>query len=637
MKRIAARLKPRPLPPVSVPCSPPQPPANVSSSSLLSEFTKLCHQQDLPRAMKALDDLETHGLRADPAVYSDLLNACLSRRAAPLAIRLQSHILSSPHSPHTFLLNMLLSIYVKLRLLPQARSLFDEMPQRNVVSWTTIISAHANVPELSHNALHFLVSMLRHGVTPNMFTYSSVLRACGCVSHLVQLHSSIYKHGLESDVFVRSALIDAYSKWGLPQEALRVFDEMPTGDLVVWNSVIAAFAQNSNGHEALHLFKRMKRAGFDPEQSSLTSVLSACTSLALLELGRQAHVHVFKYHQDLILNNALLDMYCKCGGVEDANTIFTRMADKDVVSWSTMIAGLAQNGYSREALKLFDSMKDSSTQPNYITLLGVLFACSHAGLVEDGWCHFRSMKKLYGIEPGREHYACMLDLLARAGKLNKAVELINEMGFEPDGAMWRTLLDGCRVHKNVDLAMHAAEQILKLNPQDAGSYILLSNIYANAGRWDDAAGIRKVMNEKGIKKQPGCSWIEVGKQIHTFVLGDESHPQINEIKIQLESLIQRLVRAGYVPDLNFVMKDLEGEEQRGDCLRYHSEKLAVVFGIMNLPKGQTVRIRKNLRICGDCHLFVKLASKLEKRTIVIRDPIRYHHFHDGACSCGDYW
>ncbi|CAI0456724.1 unnamed protein product [Linum tenue] len=302
-----------------------------------------------------------------------------------------------------------------------------------------------------------------------------------------------------------------------------------------------------------------------------------------------------------------------------------------------MIAGLAQNGYSREALKLFDSMKDSSTQPNYITLLGVLFACSHAGLVEDGWCHFRSMKKLYGIEPGREHYACMLDLLARAGKLNKAVELINEMGFEPDGAMWRTLLDGCRAHKNVDLAMHAAEQILKLNPQDAGSYILLSNIYANAGRWDDVAGIRKVMNEKGIKKQPGCSWIEVGKQIHTFVLGDGSHPQINEIKIQLESLIQRLVRAGYVPDLNFVLKDLEGEEQREDSLRYHSEKLAVVFGLMNLPKGQTIRIRKNLRICGDCHLFVKLATKLEKRTIVIRDPIRYHHFHDGACSCGDYW
>ncbi|CAN1805165.1 Pentatricopeptide repeat-containing protein At2g03880, mitochondrial [Linum perenne] len=626
MKRIAARLKP----------SPPAIPYSSSSASLISEFTQLCYQQDVPRAMKALDVLESQRLWGDPLAYSQLLKSCFSRRDVPQAVRLQSHLLSSPQSTHSFLLNILLGVYVKLRHLPHARNLFDKMPERNVISWTTVISAHANVPDLSHKSLDYLVSMLRHGVTPNMFTYSSVLRACTSVSHLAQLHCSIFKHGLESDVFVRSALIDAYSNWGRLETALSVFDEMVTADLVVWNSIIAAFAHNSDGHKAMDLFKRMKRSGFMPEQSSLTSVLTACTSLALLELGRQVHVHVFKYDQDLILNNALLDMYCKCGSLEDANAIFTRMVDKDVISWSTMIAGLAQNGFSRQALELFESMKGSIIKPNYITLLGVLFACSHAGLVEDGWHYFRSMKKIYGIDPGREHYACMLDLLARAGKLQEAVELMDEMDFEPDVVMWRTLLDGCRVHKNVDLAMHAAEKIMKLNPEDAGSYIILSNIYANAQRWDEVAKIRKVMNEKGIRKEPGCSWVEVDKQIHAFILGDESHPQISDINAQLDLLIQRLIGAGYVPDTNFVLKDLEGE-QREDSLRYHSEKLALMFGLMNLPKGQVIRIRKNLRICGDCHRFVKLVTKLEKRSIVIRDPIRYHHFSDGVCSCGDYW
>ncbi|KAB1209876.1 hypothetical protein CJ030_MR6G004358 [Morella rubra] len=607
----------------------------AGSSSLLDEFTKFCYQRDLPRAMKAMDAMQRHGIRADSITYSELIKCCLARGAFKEGKLVHEHLFSNGHQPKTFLTNILLNMFVKFNLLDEAQALFDRMPERNVVSWTTIISAYTNA-KLNDRALEFLLLMLRQGVMPNMFTYSSVLRACDGLSILKQLHSSIIKAGLESDVFVRSALIDVYSKFGELQDALGVFNELVTGDLVVWNSIIGGFAQNSDGDEALNLYKSMKKAGFPPDQSTLTSVLRACTGLALLELGRQVHVHILKFDRDLILNNALLDMYCKCGSTEDANFVFTTMLEKDVISWSTMIAGIAQNGFSREALGLFQSMKDSGVKPNYITILGVLFACSHAGLMEDGWYYFKSMKKLFGIDPGREHYGCIIDLLGRAGKLDQAANLIHEMECEPDAVTWRTLLGACRVHRNVDLAIHAAKQILKLDPEDAGTYILLSNIYANSQSWDGVAEVRRTMKDRGIKKEPGCSWIEVNKRIHAFILGDNSHPQIDEINRQLNQLIHRLMGVGYVPDTNFVLQDLEGE-QREDSLRYHSEKLAIVYGMMSLSMAKTIRIRKNIRICGDCHIFAKLVTKMEQRPIVIRDPIRYHHFRDGVCSCGDYW
>lgn len=585
--------------------------------------------------MNALHSMQQHTIWADSVTYSELIKCCLSRGAIKEGKLIHQHVFSNGYEPKTFLINNLLSMYVKFNLLDEAQALFDQMRERNVVSWTTMIAAFANT-KLNDKALHFLILMLRDGVRPNMFTYSSVLRACCGLPNLRQLHCSIIKTRLDSDVFVRSSLIDIYSKWGELQNALRIFNEMLPSDLVVWNSIIGGFAQNSDGDEALILFKSMKRVGFVANQVTLTSVLRACTSLALLELGRQVHVHVVKFNQDLILNNALLDMYCKCGSLDDANNAFIHMVEKDVISWSTMIIGLAQNGFSREALELFEAMKTTGTKPNYITILGVLFACSHAGLVADGMYYFESMKKLFGIDPGREHLGCMVDLLGRAGKLDEAVKLIQEMESKPDTVTWRSLLGACRVHKNMYLAEYAAKQILDLEPDDVGAYILLSNIYANSQKWDDVAEVRKVMKLKGVRKEPGCSWIEVNKKIHAFILQDNSHPEIDEITRQLSELIGRLKEVGYVPDTNFVLHDLEGE-QKEDSLLYHSEKLAIVYGIMSLIRGKTIRIRKNLRICGDCHVFTKLLSKMEDQNIVIRDPIRYHHFRDGICSCGDYW
>ncbi|KNA12600.1 hypothetical protein SOVF_124410 [Spinacia oleracea] len=579
--------------------------------------------------------LENHGLMADSVAYSELIKSCISKKAIEEGKLVHKHLLSNGNQPKSFLLSMLVNMYVKFNLLGEAEKLFDKMPERNVVTWTTMISAYSNA-KIGRKALEFLILMLRDGVIPNMYTFSSVLRACDGMLSLRQIHCGLFKYGLESDVFVRSALIDVYAKWGELDNALAVFEEFVTGDLVVWNSIIGAFAQNSDSDEALNLFKRMKRAGFAAEQATLTSTLRAVTGLSLLELGRQVHVHVVKYDQDLILNNALLDMYCKCGGLDDARLFFTQMKERDVITWSTMIIGLAQNGFSKEALSLFEKMKQTGTKPNYITIVGVLFACSHAGLLEEGWYYFQSMKKLFGVDPGREHYGCMIDLLGRAGKLDDAVKLLHEMNCEPDVVTWRTLLGACKIHKNAEIAIYSAKKILKLEPDDVGTYILLSNIYENSQRWEDAMNVRKTMKERGLRKEPGCSWIEVDKRIHAFIFRDTSHPQIDDIIRELNRLVLKLRGIGYIPETNFILQDVEGE-QKEDSLQYHSEKLAIVFGLMSLPRESVIRIRKNLRICGDCHLFAKLVAKTEKRIIVIRDQVRYHHFQDGKCSCGDYW
>uniref|UniRef100_A0A0A9CJK2 DYW domain-containing protein n=1 Tax=Arundo donax TaxID=35708 RepID=A0A0A9CJK2_ARUDO len=246
------------------------------------------------------------------------------------------------------------------------------------------------------------------------------------------------------------------------------------------------------------------------------------------------------------------------------------------------------------------------------------------------------MEKLFGILPEREHHNCMVDLLGQAGKLDEAVEFIHGMSFEPDSVIWRTLLGACRMHKNANLAAYAAREILKVEPDDQGARILLSNIYADLQQWTDAEKSWKTMRDRGVKKEPGRSWIELEKQVHVFIAGDLSHPCSDAIVQELNRLIRRINSLGYVPQTEFVLQDL-GSEQKEDLLKHHSEKLAVAFGTMQAMEGKPIRIMKNLRICGDCHTFAKLVSKSERKMIIIRDPVRFHHFQDGVCSCGDYW
>jgi len=265
-----------------------------------------------------------------------------------------------------------------------------------------------------------------------------------------------------------------------------------------------------------------------------------------------------------------------------------------------------------------------------------LSACCHARLVDDGRHYFNLMNHYYHISPAMEHYCCMVDLLGRAGHLNEAMDFINRMPLKPEAAVWRSLLGACGIHINVELGEHVAQRLFELEPEKAANYVLLSNLYAKAGRWDGIGNVRKMMKDKKVKKKPGCSWIEVNRKVYAFVGGDRSHPQTESIYAMLETLSGKIKEAGYVVDTSFMLHDVE-EEQKAYGLFHHSEKLALAFGVITISPGIPIRITKNLRVCGDCHSAIKLISKTVEREIFVRDASRFHHFKDGKCSCGDYW
>ncbi|MBA0657456.1 hypothetical protein Goklo_009740 [Gossypium klotzschianum] len=402
--------------------------------------------------------------------------------------------------------------------------------------------------------------------------------------------------------------------------------------------MIAGYAQSGYSEEALRLFVDMKRDGERLNRSSFACALSTCAHIAALELGMQLHGRLVKagYESGSFVGNALLLMYCKCGGIEEACSAFEEIMEKDIVSWNTMIAGYARHGFGKEALKIFESMKAAGVKPNDTTMVGVLSACSHAGLVDRGMEYFYSMTQDYGITANLQHYNCMVDLLGRAGRLDETQKLIRNMPFEPDAATWGALLGASRIHGNTKLAEMAAELIFEMEPENAGMYVLLSNLYAASGRWADVSKMRLKMRDTGVKKVPGCSWLEVQNKIHTFSVGDSCHPDRDKIYAYLEELDLKMKREGYVSSIKLILHDVD-EEEKEHMLKYHSEKLAVAYGILSIPAGRPIRVMKNLRVCEDCHNAIKYISKIVGRLIILRDSNRFHHFREGSCSCGDYW
>jgi pentatricopeptide repeat protein len=329
-------------------------------------------------------------------------------------------------------------------------------------------------------------------------------------------------------------------------------------------------------------------------------------------------------------------MYCKCGDLEGACRLFGEMRTRDVVAWNAMISGYAQHGDGREAIRLFEKMKDKGVEPNWITFVAVLTACIHTGLCDFAIQCFEGMQEAYGIKPRVDHYSCMVDLLCRAGLLERSVNLIRSMPFEPHPSAYGTLLAACRVYKNLEFAEFAAGKLIEQNPQSAGAYVQLANIYAAANQWADVSRVRRWMKDNAVVKTPGYSWVEIKGVIHEFRSNDRLHPQLHLIHGKLGQLEERMKAMGYVPDLDFALHDVE-ESLKVQMLMRHSEKLAIAFGLISTAPGLTLRIFKNLRICGDCHNAAKLISKIEDREIILRDTTRFHHFRGGHCSCRDYW
>ncbi|KAA0044370.1 hypothetical protein IC582_017508 [Cucumis melo] len=602
------------------------------------------------------------------------LQLCARRQSASAAGKLHSQIIKAGFDKSSLLSNTLLDVYGKCGLIPQALQLFDEMPHRDHVSWASILTAHnkALIPRRTLSMLNIMFT--NDGLQPDHFVFACIVRACSSLGYLrlgKQVHARFMLSFFCDDEVVKSSLIDMYTKCGQPDDARAVFDsilfknsvswtsmisgyarsgrkceamdlflQVPVRNLFSWTALISGLIQSGHGIFSFSLFNEMRREGIDiVDPLVLSSVVGGCANLALLELGKQIHglVIALGFESCLFISNALVDMYAKCSDILAAKDIFYRMPRKDVISWTSIIVGTAQHGKAEEALTLYDEMVLSRIKPNEVTFVGLLYACSHAGLVSRGRELFRSMTTDYSINPSLQHYTCLLDLLSRSGHLDEAENLLNEIPFKPDEPTWASLLSACKRHNNLEMGVRIADRLLDLKPEDPSTYILLSNVYAGAEMWESVSKVRKLMNSMEVRKKPGYSSIDFGKDSQVFHAGEScDHPMKNEIFNLLKDLDAEMRKRGYVPNTSFVLYDIEQQEKEKQ-LFWHSERLAVAYGLLKAVPGTIIRIVKNLRICGDCHNVLKFISDIVKREIVVRDATRYHHFKEGKCSCNDFW
>ncbi|CAK9178456.1 unnamed protein product [Ilex paraguariensis] len=691
-------------------------PLNIRDSVCYNAMiTAYSHNDDGHAAIELFNDMRRKSFRPDNFTYTSVLGALsLIADRETHCEQLHGVVVKSGTGLVTSVVNALISVYIKCAssplsssswLMGAARKLFGEMPVKDELSWTTIITGYVRNDNLDaarqvfegmdenlvvawnaiisgyvhkgfvSEALDMFIKMHLLGIKLDEFTYTSVLSACadtGLFLHGKQVHAYILRTeaetGRDFSLSVNNALITLYWKCGNVDEALKIFNRMTIRDLVSWNAILSAyvsagkitnaksffdampernpltwtvmisgFAQNGFGEESLKLFNEMRLDGFEPCDYAFAGAITSCAVLAALEQGRQLHAQLVRlgFNSSLSAGNALITMYARCGIVEAAHCVFLTMPSVDSISWNAMIAALGQHGHGVQALHLFEQMLKEDILPDRITFLTVLTACSHAGLVKEGRRYFDSMYALHGISPGEDHYARLIDLLCRAGKFSEAKDVMKSLPFEPGAPIWEALLAGCRLHGKMDLGIQAAERLFELMPQHDGTYILLSNIYATVGLWDDVAKVRKLMRDRGVKKEPGCSWIEVDNKVHVFLVDDTMHPEVQAVYNYLEELRLKMRKQGYVPDTKYVLHDMESE-QKEYVLSTHSEKLAVAYGLLKLPLGALIRVFKNLRICGDCHNAFKFMSKVVGREIIVRDGKRFHHFKDGECSCGNY-
>nr|XP_043634429.1 pentatricopeptide repeat-containing protein At1g20230 [Erigeron canadensis]XP_043634430.1 pentatricopeptide repeat-containing protein At1g20230 [Erigeron canadensis] len=685
-----------------------------SFSTLIHSYSKHknhnCENTNHHEIIFLLSKMLSFGLLPDTHIIPSVIKSCTALRDTKNGKMIHGYCVINGFFQDSFVLSSLLHFYVKCCRLWDARKVFDEMSEPDVVSCSALVSGYARQGCVNEAKMVF-GKMREFGVEPNLVTWnglvagfnqsgncleavmvfqemclcgfkpdgmtvSSIVPSVGDLGDLllgVQIHGYVFKVALLSDKCVVSALIDMYGKCSSTVEMSRVFDEMCFKDVgacnalisgfarngltedalakfkelrkkelelnvVSWTSIIACCSQHGKDMEALELFREMQVSGVKPNAVTIPCLLPACGNIAALMHGKSAHGFSLRTG---ILNNvyvgsALIDMYANCGRIKFARICFDRMPVRNIVCWNAIMGGYAMHGNANEVIKIFRLMEQSDQKPDFITFTSLLSACSHSGFTEQGERFFNKMTKEYGMKPRVEHYACLVTLLSRAGKLKEAYSTIEQMPFEPDACVWGALLSSCRVHGNVNLAEVAANKLFELEPNNPGNYVLLSNIYANKGLWKEVDRVRDLMKSMGMRKNPGCSWIEIKNKVHMLLAGDRSHPQMAEISEKMDNLVMEMKKAGCLPVTSFVLQDVEDQEKE-HILCGHSEKLAVVLGILNTSQGSTIQVIKNLRICGDCHDVIKFISKFEQREIFVRDTNRFHHFKDGSCSCGDYW
>ncbi|XP_022545112.2 pentatricopeptide repeat-containing protein At5g66520-like [Brassica napus] len=604
--------------------------------------------------------------------------SCLHKCSKEVELKqVHAHMLKSGFFHDPYAITKFLSFCLSSTFSSYAQDVFlNGLDRPDTFLWNLMIKglSSSDQPESSLLLYH---RMLSSSAPHNPYTFPFLLKACSNLSafqETTQIHAHLTKLGYANDVYSVNSLINSYAVTGRFNHARLLFDRIQEPDLVSWNSVIKGYAkagemdtaltlfrtipqekknaiswttiisgyvQAGMNKEALQLFHEMQNSNVPPDKVSLASALSACAQLGALEQGRWIHSYADKARIsiDSVLACALIDMYAKCGDMEEALGVFkdVKKKTKSVQVWTALISGYSYHGLGGEAIRRFTEMQKTGVKPNAITLTAVLTACSYTGLVEEGKSVFYTMERDYNVKPTIEHYGCMVDLLGRAGLLDEANRLVQKIPMKANAVIWGSLLKACQIHKNIELGERIGEILIGMDPNHGGRYVHTANIHATGGKWDKAAETRRLMKEKGVVKVPGCSTISLEGTTHEFVAGDGSHAEIEIIRSKWRTVRRRLEENGYVPELEDLLLDLADDEEREAIVHQHSEKLAVAYGLMKTKPGTTIRVMKNLRVCKDCHKVMKLVSEIYKRDIVMRDRTRFHRFRDGKCTCGDYW
>ncbi|XP_042519286.1 pentatricopeptide repeat-containing protein At3g12770-like [Macadamia integrifolia] len=652
----------------------------VSWTALLSAFSSNGHTREAFKAFSRMRHSEDR-----ECSKGDVVSKCALISACTVAHDLNySHHGRAVHGLslkygfelNTRLANSLVHMYSEFAAMDIALKVFDGIPIecRDVVSWNTLISGFAmnGEPERALQTFEHMISLKSVTVAPNRVTIIALLKSCselGCVersrwvlNYVSDHHSSL----LSNDIVVLTALIDMHSRCGNLEWARRIFDGVEEKNVVCWSAMIAGYEQNSCPEEALQLFYKMLLEEYSevvevqPNAVTMMTALAACAALGSSRLGKVFHKYAVStgLDRDARVASALIDVYAKCGDIEPARQIFTEMDDssKTLVSWSAMIGAEGLHGEGRCAIHLLSEMRTFGFRPNEVTYISVLSACSHSGLVEEGKSCFSSMVREDGVLPTAKHYACMVDLLGRAGQLDEAYDLIQGMPVEADVAVWGSLLAACHLHGNSDLGKVIEKQILNLDTQAVGHRVLLANIYEDAGRWDDVIRMRVDLKRSGLRKIAGQSFLDVGGEVYSFVAEDRFHPESDKIYDELNALDVKVKKAAKFARERYTEGEEDDIEEIIARCMYHSERLAIAYGLMIMNRSSSsssndrnnseraketstnpIRITKNLRVCRDCHFYTKLVSKVTKRELIVRDARRFHHFKDGCCSCQDYW
>ncbi|CAL9220901.1 unnamed protein product, partial [Arabidopsis halleri] len=602
---------------------------------------------DLKGSLSFFTEMGRQGIYPNEFTFSTNLKACGLLNALEKGLQIHGFCLKIGFEMMVEVGNSLVDMYSKCGRINEAEKVFRWMVGRSLISWNAMIAGYVHAGYGSRALATFgMMQEAKIKERPDEFTLTSLLKACSSTGMIYagkQIHGFLVRSGFHcpSSASITGSLVDLYVKCGNLFSARKAFDQIKEKTMISWSSLILGYAQEGDFVEAMGLFKRLQELSSQIDSFVLSSIIGVFADFALLQQGKQMQALVVKLPSGLetSVSNSLVDMYLKCGLVDEAEKCFAEMQLKDVISWTVMITGYGKHGLGKKAVSIFNKMLRHNIEPDEVCYLAVLSACSHSGMIKEGEELFSKLLETQGIKSRVEHYACVVDLLGRAGHLKEAKHLIDTMPIKPNVGIWQTLLSLCRVHGDIELGKEVGKILLRIDRKNPANYVMMSNLYGQAGYWNEQGNARELGSIKGLQKEAGMSWVEIEREVHFFRSGEDSHPLTLVIQETLKEVERRLrEELGYVYGLKHELHDID-DESKEENLRAHSEKLAIGLALAKgglNQKGKTIRVFKNLRVCVDCHEFIKGLSKITKIAYVVRDAVRFHSFEDGCCSCGDY-